>query len=105
MSEQGSVASLDSLCSEGCPAAPSLLYDQRDLVYETRQHQSNRRALTAYRTYKSRGLIGEVQCTERAANLAKRVGFQRSQTYRQFRREKIQETIFTHSSMEIDCAI
>lgn len=53
MSDKGSVTSLDSLCSEGLPVSPSLLYDQRQRLYETCKKQG-RKAVTAYVRQKSR---------------------------------------------------
>jgi hypothetical protein len=52
MSDRGSVSSLDSLASEGLPVSPSLLYDQRERLYETRRKQG-RKAITEYSRVKS----------------------------------------------------
>jgi hypothetical protein len=40
------------MCSDGCPVSPSILYDQRALMTETRRSQRSRNAMTAYRTRK-----------------------------------------------------
>ncbi len=53
MSEKGSVTSINSLCSEGLPVSPSILYDQRLRLYDTCKKQG-RKAVTAYVRQKSR---------------------------------------------------
>jgi predicted transcriptional regulator len=53
MSEKGSVTSIESIFSEGLPASPSLLYDQRHRLYETCKKQG-RKAITEYARQKSR---------------------------------------------------
>ena len=53
-----SVQSIESICSDGCPVSPSLLYDQRSRMIETRKSQIYRNAMTAYRTRKSSSIIG-----------------------------------------------
>ncbi len=56
----GSVKSIESMYSDGCPVSPSLLYEQRAMLYDTREKQRHRKAVTAYRSYKSRTSIGGV---------------------------------------------
>ncbi len=56
-----SVHSTESFFSDGCPVSPSLLYEQRDLLFETRKQLRQRKAVTAYRSYKSRSTIGEAK--------------------------------------------
>ena len=68
-SGSGSVNSLDSLCIDGCPVSPSILYDQRALVFETRKKQKNRKALTEYRTYKSRIVGKELICPQNGIDI------------------------------------
>ena len=58
----GSIHSIESFFSDGCPVSPSLLYEQRDLLFETRQRLRQRNAVTAYRSYKSRTTVGEAVC-------------------------------------------
>jgi len=59
MSEHSdSVQSLDSIYSDGCPVSPSLLYDQRSRMIETRKSQIHRNAMTAYRSRKSSSILG-----------------------------------------------
>jgi len=57
-SVNASVSSLESMCSDGCPVSPSILYDQRALVTETRISQRSRNAMTAYCKRKSFALVG-----------------------------------------------
>lgn len=87
----GSVRSISSLCSDGCPVSPSLLYEQRQLLFETRQQLRQRNAVTAYRSYKTRSTIGEAKqpcvrdenTTRRGVKLAHpRCDFPRSRTFR-----------------------
>ena len=88
----GSVRSLESIYSDGCPVSPSLLYEQRAMLYETRQKQRHRKAVTAYRPYKSRSSIGEASlCLVHGENqghemarlaASQRIEFHRSHTYR-----------------------
>jgi len=59
----GSVVSLESLWSEGCPVCPSPLYELRARLYETRQRQGKRRAVTEYNTKKSKTIAGvAIEC-------------------------------------------
>jgi hypothetical protein len=60
MSDSGS--SQGSTCTEACPVSPSLLYDQRAQLYETRRYLRNRRALTAYHRTKRAHTIEEASC-------------------------------------------
>ncbi len=55
----GSVKSIESMYSDGCPVSPSLLYEQRAVLYDTRQKQRHRKAVTAYCSYKTRPTLGE----------------------------------------------
>ena len=64
----GSVRSIASIYSDGCPVSPSLLYEQRSLLFETRQRLRQRNAVTAYRSYKSRITVGEAPCLEHEDN-------------------------------------
>jgi len=54
-----SVQSIESICSDGCPVSPSILYDQRARMIETRKYQNYRNAITAYRTRKSPSIVGK----------------------------------------------
>jgi len=63
MSENGSVQSIETICSDGCPVSPSALYDQRALVYETRKYQSYRKSITSYRYRKIHTLLGKSSST------------------------------------------
>ncbi len=58
----GSVRSIESIFSDGCPVSPSLLYEQRSILFETRQHLRQRKAITAYRSYKTRMTVGGAVC-------------------------------------------
>jgi hypothetical protein len=86
----GSVKSIESMYSDECPVSPSLLYEQRAMLYETREKQRHRKALTAYRSYKSRLSIGGAStCLRHEERMAgqiieklARTGFPRSRTYR-----------------------
>jgi hypothetical protein len=62
MSDSGSERSQGSTCTEACPVSPSLLYDQRAQLYETRRYLRNRRALTAYHRTKRDHTIEEASC-------------------------------------------
>jgi hypothetical protein len=55
MSDKGSVTSIESMCSDGIPVSPSLLYDQRQRLYDTCKKQG-RKAVTAYARQKPRTL-------------------------------------------------
>ena len=59
LTDRYSVSSLESMCSDGCPVSPSILYDQRALLTETRNSQRSRNAMTAYRKRKSTVVIGK----------------------------------------------
>ena len=85
----GSVQSIESILSDGCPVSPSLLYEQRAMLYDTRQNQRQRKAVTAYRSYKSRSSIGgATKCLGHAENpevfkeKLVRAEFPRSHTFR-----------------------
>ena len=85
----GSVKSLESMYSDGCPVSPSLLYEQRAMLYDTREKQRQRKAVTAYRSYKSRLSIGGAStCLKHEENSGffiekhVRAEFHRSRTYR-----------------------
>jgi len=54
-----SVQSIESICSDGCPVSPSILYDQRARMVETRKCQNYRNAITAYQTRKSPSIVGK----------------------------------------------
>ncbi len=58
----GSVRSIESIFSDGCPVSPSLLYEQRSILFETRQQLRQRKAITAYRSYKTRAKVGGAAC-------------------------------------------
>ena len=62
MSDSGSERSQGSTCTEACPVSPSLLYDQRAQLYDTRKYLRNRRALTAYHRTKRAHTIEEASC-------------------------------------------
>jgi hypothetical protein len=107
----GSVRSIESHFSDGCPVSPSLLYEQRSLLFETRQRLRQRNAITAYRSYKSRMTVGEAPCLEREdihephsamkrgiGNMRKtRYDFPRSRTFRL--RDKVSTLAMISTSM------
>ncbi len=93
-SESGSVTSIESMLSEGCPVSPSFYYDQRDLVYQTRLKQRGRRALTAYRAMKSKNMVGGGICLPQDAEQGIKRRIQRCQTFRQSRKVFSQEQTF-----------
>ena len=91
----GSVRSIESIFSDGCPVSPSLLYEQRSVLFETRLHLRQRKAITAYRSYKTRAKVGggavclnqdEINepCIKRRTDLVNqsRHDFPRSRTFR-----------------------
>ena len=86
----GSVVSLESLWSEGCPVCPSPLYDLRARLYETRQRQGKRRAVTEYKLKKSTPSSGVALCRKQD------VFVERSQSCRRRERLSSQELTFIH---------
>lgn len=84
----GSVVSLESLWSEGCPVCPSPLYDLRARLYETRQRQGKRRAVTEYKPKKSTSTTGVALCRKQDEFVEK------SQSFRRRERPSSQEPIF-----------
>ena len=57
-----SVKSIESICSDGCPVSPSVLYDQRAFAYEMRKNQQYRKSMTFitnYRYRKSQSIVGK----------------------------------------------
>ena len=84
----GSVVSLESLWSEGCPVCPSPLYDLRARLYETRQRQGKRRAVTEYNSKKSMSSTGVAVCRRQDESL------ERSQSCRRREKLSIQEPTF-----------
>jgi hypothetical protein len=95
MSTEGSVETIDTLCSDGCPVAPSILYDQRALMYETRKYFRGRKALTAY--HKAKDRVGKGLCLQLDDSANPRRLFRHSQTYRHSRSLRRQGTISTNS--------
>jgi hypothetical protein len=87
----GSVVSLESLWSDGCPVCPSPLYDLRARLYETRQRQCKRRAVTEYTTKKSKTISGvAIEC-----RISRRDDFvEKSQSFRPRERPSSQEPTF-----------
>lgn len=90
MSERGSIVSLETLSSDGCPFTDSFLYDCQEALYSTLKKQKNRNALTEYNTGKSKMIVGK-GCGKQDG---KRVS-QRSHTYRNRTTALSQEMIFT----------
>lgn len=95
MSERGSVISIESLLSDGCPFTESLLHDQQDIVIETLKRTPNRNALTQYNTGKSKMIVGK-GC--RKHDVKKE--YPRSRTFRHRTNQSTQEMIFTCMSMQ-----
>jgi hypothetical protein len=95
LSTDGSVATIESLCSEGCPVAPSILYDQRALLYETRKYFRGRKAVTAYHNGKGGDKVGEGSCLRQDESVDQRK-FPRSLTFRHSRRQRRQGMISTN---------
>ncbi len=89
MSEKGSIASLDTLSTEGCPFTDSILYDYQEAFNISLKKLKNRNAVTEY-IGKSKMIVGRGCQKHDGKNRS-----QRSQTYRNRTKQSNQEMIFT----------
>jgi hypothetical protein len=92
-SENDSVSSIGSFFSEGCPAADSYFYEQRNILYEINRAKGGRRGTTAYFNKKSKRQVGDDECLVLEKNTEGQRLFPRSQSYRNRKSQRSQGRI------------